>query len=888
MKQYEEVDVAVWIAAAAMTYDIYRKQVKLYDGDINIYKFYIKQSDIRKKAKDICTKKIEPARTSYHYNADNSNNKNTYNYFREKNDLRRVTYAGELNGNREYPDEIQNILNDKVNTVDGEINIADILNFIKGEYKDCIVNNEKTGLRYILDFLYKYAKHIYRSPDKEIDPDKKREFENISYRGNKSVSILEEICQNFEDQDYKINSTSSWMVPKQESEVKHYLWIQIKNIKKMHLSSSISIFAENENGDVRFRVALEIKDKDSKEDDYIRHNRFLNYLNIDSEDFEYFGTRNKDINLKDLSKDSIKKYIQEVKERKANKIQIGKTIDYDYIKNNSADDVISIMKDTVNKLKKYYEIAVQEGDEIQVSATKYNNSPKNIILYGPPGTGKTYNVCNKALEIIDYEKYKDIINNPLKRDELVKEFNKLKEDGIIGFCTFHQSYSYEDFVEGLRSDGSGGFEPKGGIFKQLCESASVKAQTELPKYKFDQNQISVHKMSLGDTSSKEDTIYEYCIKNNCVSLGWGRDIDYTNCKDIYEVKEVFKQNNPDSVGKDFDINAINRFKNIIQEGDLVIISQGNHKARAIGKVIGDYNYDPNTEIRYNHFRKVEWLYNGEAIDVKGILKDKVFSQQSIYTFYNEDLKFDNIKELISEKPIENKSKNYVLIIDEINRGNISKIFGELITLIEEDKRIGERNELKVTLPYSNESFGVPNNLYIIGTMNTADRSIALLDTALRRRFDFVEYMPNEELLSTDAEGINVSKLLKTINDRIEFLIDREHTIGHAYFIKENLTFEDLVSIMKNKIIPLLQEYFYEDFEKIEMVLGGSGKAFNNNYLLNKTTIKASSLFKSNQTVMYPDKVKYSVVDHPSREAFIRIYDDPKDKASNNTNTLDGE
>ncbi|WP_278656593.1 AAA family ATPase [Paraclostridium bifermentans] len=534
-----------------------------------------------------------------------------------------------------------------------------------------------------------------------------------------------------------------------------------------------------------------------------------------------------------------------------------------------------------------YIVDTKEREEIKV-IIRNNKMPKNTILYGPPGTGKTYNVCNKALEIIDYEKYKDIINNPLKRDELVKEFNKLKEDGIIGFCTFHQSYSYEDFVEGLRSDGSGGFEPKDGIFKQLCESASVKAQTELPKYKFDQNQISAHKMSLGDTSSKEDTIYEYCIKNNCVSLGWGRDIDYTNCKDRYEVKEVFKQNNPDSTGKDFDINAINRFKNIIQEGDLVIISQGNHKARAIGKVIGDYNYDPNTEIRYNHFRKVEWLYNGEAIDVKRILKDKVFSQQSIYTFYNEDLKFDNIKELISEKPIENKSKNYVLIIDEINRGNISKIFGELITLIEEDKRIGERNELKVTLPYSNESFGVPNNLYIIGTMNTADRSIALLDTALRRRFDFVEYMPNEKLLSTDAEGINVSKLLKTINDRIEFLIDRDHTIGHAYFIKENLTFEDLVSIMKNKIIPLLQEYFYDDFEKIEMVLGGSGKAFNNNYLINKTTIKASSLFKKNQTVMYPDKVKYSVVDYPSREAFIRIYDDSKDKASNNTNTLDGE
>ena len=311
----------------------------------------------------------------------------------------------------------------------------------------------------------------------------------------------------------------------------------------------------------------------------------------------------------------------------------------------------------------------------------------------------------------------------------------------------------------------------------------------------------------------------------------------------------------------------------MQDGDLVIISQGNHKARAIGKISGNYYYDPNSEIRYNHFRKVEWLYNGEAIDVKRILKDKVFSQQSIYTFYNEDLKFDYIKELISEKTEVISAKNYVLIIDEINRGNISKIFGELITLIEDDKRIGEKNELKVTLPYSNDYFGVPSNLYIIGTMNTADRSIALLDTALRRRFDFIEYMPNENILPTDIEGINISKLLKTINDRIEFLFDRDHKIGHAYFIKENLQFEDLVSIMKNKIIPLLSEYFYDDYEKMELILGGSGKDKDNNYLLNKTTIKANSLFKKQLSHIYPDQVKYTVVENPTVNAFINIYSD---------------
>lgn len=186
-----------------------------------------------------------------------------------------------------------------------------------------------------------------------------------------------------------------------------------------------------------------------------------------------------------------------------------------------------------------------------------------------------------------------------------------------------------------------------------------------------------------------------------------------------------------------------------------------------------------------------------------------------------------------EEAAKNPSERYVFIIDEINRGNVSKIFGEMITLIEPTKRIGQPEAAKVKLAYSQEDFGVPENIYIIGTMNTADRSIAMLDSALRRRFDFIEMMPNPDLLAgVVVEGVDIRQLIIKINKRIEILCDRDHTIGHAYFmqLRQSPTLATLAHIFKNAVVPLLQEYFYDDYEKIRLVLGDANKEENEQFV----------------------------------------------------------
>jgi 5-methylcytosine-specific restriction endonuclease McrBC GTP-binding regulatory subunit McrB/predicted acetyltransferase len=461
------------------------------------------------------------------------------------------------------------------------------------------------------------------------------------------------------------------------------------------------------------------------------------------------------------------------------------------------------------------------GDEIRtlMNSASFNMTtdiifPLNQILFGPPGTGKTYNTINKAMMIVEGLTEEELIEKYATRKAIKKAFDDLiitdfeNSTGQIAFCTFHQSTSYEDFIEGIKPDktdeGEVFYEIKKGVFRLISELASAEV---IKTSNFDE----VYQKLLNDIEHSPD---------NRITL------------------ETTIQ------AKEFSI-----YKN----------SKGNLRFHA------------NTDKAYEGVIKKNviehYLITGEALDWSSYTKAVGKYIKDKYG-YSQD--------------VEKRDKKYVLIIDEINRGNVSQIFGELITLIEDDKRIGKEEAIEAILPYSKVKFSVPSNLYIIGTMNTADRSVEALDAALRRRFSFEEMPPRPQLVSPQRKlwdlwwkyegidwydepyvtkerelvellgieedfdpkggiwermknegqresqvsyldhlnysGINPEKLLTTINRRIEKLLDKDHQIGHSYFMSVN-SVSQLKLAFHNKIIPLLQEYFFGDYSKIGLVLG---------------------------------------------------------------------
>ncbi|ENT5877823.1 McrB family protein [Campylobacter coli] len=538
-----------------------------------------------------------------------------------------------------------------------------------------------------------------------------------------------------------------------------------------------------------------------------------------------------------------------------------KTYDYKNLNNDIdliIDKIIENMqwfaKLPLNEIQDRNDLSKSNNKEIRNDGSEMSNKKENKnlslnqILYGSPGTGKTYHTIDKALEILG--------ENLESRDEKKAKFDEYVKNGQIVFTTFHQSYGYEEFVEGIKphidseeNSKEIKYEIKDGIFKELCEKA-LENRDSIKNFNFYIDKLK-EKVKIDDNNPEK----YFELPNTKYS------IQYRN-------------------GKTFRIKFDDMSKN--------------HK---------DYPVS---------IDNIEKLYKTSNID-------EIYNSAYVRAILNY-LKLQGLEDY-KEKD-EKVNLPYIIIIDEINRGNVSKIFGELITLIEASKRIGEKEELKVTLPYSGEKFGVPKNVYIIGTMNTADRSITSLDTALRRRFEFVEMMPNSDLLNNvfickDVENPNededylgddaktegyaeiLQNILISINKRIEFLLDREKTIGHAFFMSEAVKFnknnwikpdeyeEDwyvlsiskLKKVFQNKIIPLLQEYFYNDYALISAVL-------NDNGMIEKCEKDDKYLQKiKNLDNVDSEKIIYNIVSFDNKiwndiKTYQAIYNDGENQSKN--------
>lgn len=453
--------------------------------------------------------------------------------------------------------------------------------------------------------------------------------------------------------------------------------------------------------------------------------------------------------------------------------------------------------------------------------------PLNQILYGPPGTGKTFQVVERALAVLDPAFLAEYLQN---RAALKARYDEFVTAGAVSFVTFHQSFGYEDFIEGIKPVMQGGqlkYRIEDGIFLEAVRAAGGQLAPAEP----DEERQSAVQAPQGqpaaaqvwriyiDGSVPVSQLREQCLVRGEVRIGsWNKppqDLTLISSEEL----------NPSQV----------LFRDGMRAGDLILLATTSDQIGAVGIVNGEYRFDPGGDpifaLNYAHARSVNWLATGLKVGAQTITGRR-FAPPTLQRVAGATAA-EIIQRLgLSQPDPADKTEQdagmrpHVLIIDEINRGNVAKIFGELITLLETEKRAGGPEALTVKLPLSRRALSVPDSLYVIGTMNTADRSLTQLDTALRRRFVFHPVWPEPSLLQVlqiDGQTLDLRKFLYAINDRIERLLSREQVIGHAYLLGLPATLAGVASALRERILPQLEEHFFDDWSKIREVLADAGK-----------------------------------------------------------------
>ena len=484
------------------------------------------------------------------------------------------------------------------------------------------------------------------------------------------------------------------------------------------------------------------------------------------------------------------------------------------------NDIKKKMKEGVIKEKTFCELSANayNGALNGVGQTRYDDivgiwrRRKNIVLHGAPGTGKTYDIPELAVRLCDPR----FMSNGRSREEIVNRYNQLKDDGRLTFTTFHQSLDYEDWIEGLRpvvnETSQVTYEIEDGVFKRLCEAAE-RSKLEGNQYGIS-SESDVWKVSLkrtGDNDVRKD-----CMENDYIRIGWD---EYGT--DISDETDGSSRNDK---GKQI----LDAYVNKMKVGDIVMSCYSSKEIDAIGVITGEYRYDESLPA-YKRIRPVHWLIKGKRENIVETNGGKEMVESTVYRL--KSIHVEDVEAILEKYGvfIEQKEddKPYVMVIDELNRGNVSKVFGELITLLEADKRKGSKNEESVKLPYSKKSFHVPDNVYLIATMNTADRSLGSLDYAIRRRFAFIAERPigleddrfNAELFEKvsrlfvknfdayKASGWDASMRLLPADTLSDEYRPEDVWIGHSYFLMQD---EEGVDNTRERIlyelIPLLEEY----------------------------------------------------------------------------------